>query len=265
MALVKDSQIFDEEFTLSLHGDNSDYFTKLIAFAANVRGADTTIKERVEYFKEHVQEDAKRTVLEQRHSLVSAEDVRKCIIQKFAMVSEYLYPKKPYDAVKNFLTYDYKKLMEKSTVYYDSMREDIIRNNRYITNTNALEYMGYMMFQDTVDRIYSQAIERSDMTMLHKPMSFREHNINRNDLLLPVLNASRSLLTEADIISRFSIKSRQAILKEIVTLSDSFTNGWGANTCESILANYAFLSLIPGTTPEDLIIDDKMMYRISKD
>ena len=266
MAIVKDSQVFDEEFTLSLGGDYSNYFFKLLNFASTYnKGADKIINERLEYFKEHVKNEATREVFNMNRSFTSTDDIRKLIMQKIAMVSDYFYTKNPYNAVKNFLNYDYAKLMDRSSANYEAIRNEVVRNCDYASKTSALEYIGYAPYKDAIDHVRSQAYKRSDFSMLYKPIAIEGNDVNANDLFIKVLNISRAFAIESDIISDFSIKSRQTMLNALTTLLDQPTSdNWYSNTCEAILSNYVFLSLF-SDTPENLVISEKMYNTIARE
>ena len=93
MAIVKDSQVFDREFTLSLGGDYSNYFSKLITFASNYgKGADKLINDRLEYFKEHVKNEATREVFNMNRSFSGTDEIRKRIMFKVAILRILIMP-----------------------------------------------------------------------------------------------------------------------------------------------------------------------------
>ena len=152
--------------------------------------------------------------------------------------------------------------MDRSETNYDLYQKAIISNCDYVSKVNALEYVGYPPFSDAIDQVRFQATKRTNFTMLYKPMAIQENDVNADSLLFHVYNISKYFATEADIIARFSIKSRQAMLKALNCLVDCPQNDeWYSNMCEGILSNYVFLSLF-SDTPENLVISEKMYHSI---
>ncbi len=267
MALVSNSQLFDERFNTYIKEDYTDYFMKLINYSSSYRNISNSISNRVELFKSAVQSDALQTVRKNlSRSIINTNDVKKCIAEKIAMVGEYLYSKNPHDAIKSFLKDDYYDLMKKATRYYTVMKDEIVQNCDEVSSSIPLESVGYKPLKQLLTDLKSQAISRSDISMIYTPMGCSDSFIDKNDLLIKVLKASRNISIEADIISKFSIPARQFINQSIsrLELDDNYNTGWFVNSCEAILYNYTFMSIF-SSTPENLKMSEKMFYDISKE